>query len=738
MPTIVWGASREPRHDQAVRAKIYTFLDKLSEDDTVPGLHIEPMQQPRDARVRTGRVDIQWRAVLFKIEPSGGEPAYVYAGTWHHDEAIRRARTTVLSMNPVNGLAVVRQELEAAGIGEELPVEPRLRRDDAAADVSVPLLTDRGYFVADLTDEFGFDPATAAAAFRLENEDALLDFASALQNAWQADVLISMGAGTALHEIKAGLRVDEPVISGPEADEDTRLLDALRHPASQMQFTFIDDSDELRRVIEGGDFGAWRVFLHPEQREYVERNRSGSFRLTGGAGTGKTVVLLHRARHLATKNRDARIVLTTFTRALADNLRRDLERLDPDLHLADQLGDAGIFVRGVDQLANDVRIKAGADAYAAAAVGVLGAATNGTAAASELDWSSAISEAGVDLPVALRSDSFFAGEYSQIILPHRIRALDDYLNVRRLGRGVALDPARRLTVWKVIDQARRDHRVSGGLSFGEIAAVSAEWLTASGTSFADHVLIDEAQDLEPAKWQFLRAIVGEGPDDLFIADDTHQRIYGQPTVLKRYGVAVQGRSRRLTLNYRTTLENLQYAMGILSGTEYTDAEEDAVFTAGYRSSRRGPAPLLHATRSDAAQLDVIANDVQRWLDEGVKPETIAILAASNSSAKKVQHALAERDLPVALLTSPRASGGRPVAMTMHMAKGMEFSRVVLFDVSDGSFPPSFAYRSVPSEEKDDLDRRFRSLLYVAASRARDELVVTWKGSPSALLLTLQR
>ena len=733
MPTIVWGAAKEPKHDPAVKAKIYTFLDKLSDDDASPGLHIEPMQQPLDARVRTGRVDLQWRAVLFKLEPAGGEPAYVYAGTWKHDEAIKRARTTVLSMNPVNGLAVVKQALESAE-DIELPTAPKTQPSAEPASEVVPLLTQQGFFITDLTDEFGFDRETAEAAFQIMGEDALVDFAADLDTAWQADVLIAMGAGTALHLIKAELRLDEPVVTDPTADDDTKLLEALKHPAAQMQFTFIDDTDELRRVIEGGDFGAWRVFLHPEQREYAEKPRSGSFRLTGGAGTGKTVVLLHRARHLAQQSPDARIVLTTYTRALAENLRRDLERLDPDLPFADRLGGSGILVRGVDQIASDVRGVAGGDAYGAAALQVIGSTRDSTATVAEMDWKSAIHEAGSDLPISLRSEAFFDGEYSQVILPHRIRELDDYLLVRRPGRGVALDRTRRTAVWAVIEQARKNQRIAGSLSFGEIAAVSARWLESGGEKQADHVLIDEAQDLIPSKWQLLRNLVAEGPDDLFIADDTHQRIYGQPTVLKRYGIAVQGRSRRLTLNYRTTLENLRYALEILSGVEYSDAEAEDVTTEGYRSSRSGPKPATRPSKSDAAQFDAIASDVQRWIEEGVKPETIAILSASNTASKKVQQGLGQRGIPVALLNSPRITGGQPVAMTMHTAKGMEFSRVVLFDVSDGAFPPTFAYKNLPEEERSDLDKRFRSLLYVAASRARDELVVTWKGAPSALLL----
>ncbi|WP_336641254.1 UvrD-helicase domain-containing protein [Microbacterium sp. USHLN272] len=732
MPTIVWGASKDPKHDQAVKAKIYTFLDKLSDDDTVPGLHIEPMQQPVDSRVRTGRVDIHWRAVLFKLEPMGGEPTYVYAGTWHHDEAIKRARTTCLSMNPVNGLAVFRQEVEAFDDVAELPaaVSPAV----AAVPTASPLLSELGFFVTDLTGEFGFDPETAEAAFRMSDEEELLDFASGLDNAWQADVLVAMGAGTALHLIKSELRLDEPIVTDPTADDDTRLLEALRHPAAQMQFTFIDDTEELRRVIEGGDFGAWRVFLHPEQREHVEKSRKGSFRLTGGAGTGKTVVLLHRARQLARRNPDARIVLTTFTRALAENLRRDLERLDPDIRFASKLGAPGILVRGVDQIASDIRALAGGNSYGDVALQVIGSTRDSTAIAAEMDWKSALHEVGDALPVSLRSEAFFEGEYTQVVLPHGVHDLDDYLTVRRPGRRVALDRSRRTAVWGVIEQARKNHRIAGALSFAEVAAVSAEWLRDSERNVADHVLVDEAQDLVPSKWQLLRALVAEGPDDLFIADDTHQRIYGQTIVLKRYGIAVRGRSRRLTLNYRTTLENLRYAMGILAGVEYEDSEAKGVTTDGYRSSRSGPRPATRSTKSDAGQFDAIAEDVKRWIDDGVKPETIAILSASNTASNKIQQALGQRGVAVALLNAPRITGGQPVAMTMHAAKGMEFSRVVLFDVSDGSFPPSVAYKGVPDEEKPDLDKRFRSLLYVAVSRARDELVVTWKGSPSHLLI----
>lgn len=732
MPLITFALRKQPNHGNDVKAKIQTFIEKLSQNDALPGLHIEPINGAADPRARTGRVDIHLRAVLFRIDPPDGQTHYIYAGTWPHDEGTEKAKKLTLHVNPVNGVLELRDAIAAQEPSVTAPTYATAY-DEQPKTASEPLLPKLGYQITDLTDDFGFAQPIADKAFEASDEDALLEFADTLDTPWQQEVLLSMAAGEALHLIRAQLGLDEPVEIDPDDDEATKVLKALEHPASRMQFTYIENSEELRRVIEDGDFGAWRVFLHPEQRTYVEKDYSGSFRLSGGAGTGKTVVLLHRARRLALADPSTRVVLTTFTRALADNLRRDLERLDADVPIADKLGEPGVLVRGVDQLAAEVRQLA-ADAFGQAALDTIGSVREKTASPAEPDWSAAITQAGSSLPIALQSASFFDDEYTQVVLPAGILDASAYFAVRRPGRGVALDRTRRAAVWHVIEQMRKDQRIANALGYGEIAAISARWLASTETTLADHVLVDEGQDLEPSKWLLLRAMVAEHPNDLFIADDSHQRIYGRPTVLKHYGIRIQGRSRRLTLNYRTTLENLRFALGVLAGEDYKDAEDGEVTLQGYRSARSGPKPSTHAAKSDADQIDLIAADTKRWMEDGVRPETIAILAASNNAAKKVQQGLAQRDVSVSLLTQPRVTGGQPVVMTMHTAKGLEFSRVVLFDVSDGAFPPPWAYKGIPDEDKPDKDKQFRSLLYVAASRARDELVVTWKGAPSGLLL----
>ena len=268
------------------------------------------------------------------------------------------------------------------------------------------------------------------------------------------------------------------------------------------------------------------------------------------------------------------------------------------------------------------------------------------------------------------------------------------------------------------------------------AAIGAELLDASSESLADHVLVDEGQDLGPSHWQFLRALADEGPDDLFIAEDSHQRIYGHRIVLGRYGIKIVGRSQRLRLNYRTTAQNLRYAVSVLTGSEFVDLEEQAEDASEYRSARVGPLPRLLQTATADESFVQAASVVGRWMAEladGEGQETIGILVRTEQAAEALVRALDERAIATRFVSNKTVPAGKPVVMTMHRAKGMEFSKVLLFGVDDSSLPASFALTEVVESDREDILQKEKSLLYVAMTRARDELVVIWAGDPSDLL-----
>lgn len=717
--------------DGSIKNKVYDFFEKLNADDTQPSLHIEPMKAAIDPRVRTGRVDLHYRAVLFRVDDKASGPTYIYMGTWGHDEAIKLAERATLRVNPINGT------LEGLiGDPATAPTDPDSPPPIPKPEPELSYLAGVGYTLADLTDGLGISAAVAERAMAAADEAALVDAAEGALD-WEGSALLDLATGIGIETIREKHGFTEAPVDA-ERDEDEEIIKALDRPASKMQFAFIEDNDELRRVIEGGDFAAWRIFLHPEQRKYVESDTSGAFRLSGGAGTGKTVVAIHRARRLSKQNPEARVVLTTYNTALAEGLKADVRALDPDVVIADKPGDVGIYVGGIDSLAKAVVDSSWS--YVAAAFqtvfgrsGVVGPQRTSAFAV----WRDVAAAVQSDLDSKLAAPGFLDSEYISVVLANRITSLEQYAKVARPGRGVRLSRPQRIAVWNLVDAYRRQSEMDETLSFPEVLALAAEALrirAEAGEGYlADHVIVDEAQDLHATHWALLRALAPEAPNDLFIAEDSHQRIYGSPIVLSRFGIKIVGRSRRLTLNYRTTAQNLAFAVGVLSGAQYTDLEQEAENTSEYRSARSGPEPQLIGCENQVAELQKVADLIKSWLDDGVVPESIAVLTRSQDDRDRFVRGLSERGVPVRAVDRTAATPGQPVVMTMHRAKGMEFSRVILSGADDKHVPAPVALRGVPDEERAEALLRERSLLYVASSRARDSLVVTWSGKRSELL-----
>lgn len=718
--------------EPALKKKAFSFLEKLMTDPTAPGLHIEPIVNSADSRVRTGRVDQGARAVLFKLT-SGEGTDWLIHGFFAHDEANHIAERIRLGVDPRTGVTRIVEDEAPRTAPQPAPTAAVTVEEKPAPPAG--MLASYGFTADDLVGDLGLDESLAARALSAPDEDALLEVAAGADEL-SALMLIDLSGGRAIDEIRKqyGLvRREEH-----ELDTDHSVLEGMRAPAGRTLFAWIESNDELKRVIDEGDFGAWRVFLHPDQRQFVDKHYAGSARISGGAGTGKTVVLLHRTAALARRGPMPHVLLTTFTKNLASMLHADLRRLDPELPLAERIGEPGAYVSGIDSLAAQIVRGAGKDIAAAAEL-VLGVA------ASEVqpdtggeEWGDALATAGQSLPPALRSSAFMAEEYASIVLPNRITSRTAYLRVRRQGRGVALDRGARMAVWDVIEAYRAAGRAFSRVDFDEVAALAAAHLDlrakAGDPRPFDHVLVDEGQDLSPTRWQLLRAAVGAGADDLFIAEDSHQRIYGHRVTLSHYGIGIVGRSRRLQLNYRTTAQVLRWAMSVLDGGDYVDIDGNQEDRTGYRSARTGPRPEVVQARDQNEEYDLAAAKIKEWLaEDGVAPETFAVLVRDRWQQSRVVDALAERGVTLRPVGADAVKAGQPVVMTMHRAKGTEFSKVLLFGIREGAIP------AIPKDQKydesavTDAELRERSLLYVASTRARDVLVVTYSNELSHLV-----
>ena len=604
-----------------------------------------------------------------------------------------------------------------------------------------------GLTVEILRDELGIDVRLAAAALAAERESQLLDLASTARVSWQGEALLNLATGATIEDIREdfGLRLSRDVAAEPT---DADLIAGLRTRAARSTFTWLETDEDLRRAIEGLSFAEWQLFLHPQQRALVERRANGPMRVSGGAGTGKTVIAVHRAVELAERDaaegREPRILLTTYTRNLADDLRRQVAQLEPRLSFTERLGESGVMVSGLDRVARMILQRAGSE-ITPIAQGVIGQARARVLTYPRGSvWQEVLTLMGDELPEGLRSADFLESEYELIVLPQRITSLRQYLRVRRPGRGVALDRSRRAAVWKAVERYRDRSADLGVTSFSEQLALAAAWLDheadlGSPRPFR-HVLVDEAQDLSPAHLQLLRALVESGSDDLFLAEDSHQRIYGKKITLSHYGIQVRGRSRRLTRNYRTTRQNLDVAFGILDPGTYEDMEGQAE-EHHYISPRSGPEPLLLHATDRADELSKAAELLTVWLEqdrdsEDSAPETIAVLVRDRYQRDAVVNGLAQHGIEVRAVDREAAGRGMPVVMTMHRAKGLEFRKVLLFDVSRNAIPRSLRDQQYSEADRDDALLRERSLLYVAATRARDQLAISWSGEASPLITAL--
>jgi superfamily I DNA/RNA helicase len=688
-----------------VQNSVKLAIDKFAEH-VYAGLHLEKLTRCKDDRIRTIRVDQSWRGVV--LAPDKGD-TYSLIRVMRHDQAIEYAASHRFTVNEALGVVEVRDQ---AGLDE---MQPALEQAARATDARLLAHVSE----ADL-GRLGIDENTRTIA-RLLTSDAHLDALQHMIPEAQYNALYLLAGGLPVEEVWA--EVAQYAAAGtPQGDQvDTgNLVKAMERTPGRV--VFVQGNEELDKFLEH-PFAAWRIFLHPAQRKIAYAHRyAGPAQVTGGAGTGKTVTALHRAAYLARRCTEqlfvsesaASVLLTTFTRNLADTLLTQFELLVDDAEIRAQ-----VEIRNVDSLAHRV-------------VGQARDAKPVIAQGRELEdlWATAVKEAG--LPYA---PSFLNREWEQVILAQDLRTEQEYLTASRAGQGTPLGKAQRRQVWALTQRVERQLRALGRDTFTQLANEAARALRDGTVKLRyRHVIIDEAQDLHPAQWRLLRAAVPIRPNDLFIVGDAHQRIYDNHVSLARVGVNVRGRSKRLTVNYRTTQEILALAVPALGKARVNGLDDEADTLAGYRSPLHGRRPKVVAARTREAEYEALVRHVTAWRDAGIEPHAIGVAARSNWLVKEAAAALSAAGLRTVSLSAKSSRDAVRVG-TMHGMKGLEFQAVAVIGVSDGLVPAPSAVTDAaedPVAHAQDLQRE-RCLLFVALTRARDHLYISYSGAPSTFL-----
>ncbi|WP_326815374.1 UvrD-helicase domain-containing protein [Streptomyces sp. NBC_01763] len=740
---------------RSVKGAIYDFQHKFKNNPGSTGLQLKQLKGHE--KLWSARVNDEYRALLLRL----ADDDWLIVSVKHRKDVYEHLDRLAYSVNRITGgieyvdLQVVEESMLAARAATALPAPPVVDRapepaqppqaerpteSAPAAPIPAPTLLFAAWTEQQLTD-LGVAGPLIPVIQALTTEDQLLglvDYAPQLTG----EVLLALYDNKSFDDVLE--QVTAPVAT-PETVDPTDFQAAVERPA-----TIVTTTDEaLREALEGEDFGRWKVFLHPTQAKLVNREYSGPARVGGGPGTGKTIVALHRVKHLVEQlppGRDKPILLTTFNKNLAADLRSRLLALGGEPLLA------RVEISHVDQLA--LRIVREAEP------GSRKQTIDDNQAVRE--WRSLLEE----LDESDWDAEFLQDEWSQVILGQAVTSRTEYFRARRAGRGRTLTRTERADIWQLAErftqrldrlgrqtwdqvseraarlEMQREQRIlaidqqreeAGGLDNIHLQAGSGGWLRYRYR----HVVVDEAQDLRPAHWKMLRAMIAHSRNDLFLVGDTHQRIYKNQVTLGSLGINIRGRASKLSLSYRTTRQILRSALDVLSQEKYDDLDGSEENLAGYRSVLSGGVPDLHGCSDWGTEREGIAALIDSWGD--IPHEQIAICVPTNQMASETATTLAEHGIRAMEIgpDGPRGDGGVHIG-TMFRFKGLEYQRMIVAGASDGLIPRDDVNRrrtTDPARYRREVQQA-RSLLFVATTRARDSLDIFWHGMPSPFLAPL--
>ena len=681
--------------DEQKAAKTTAF--DLQTNPSQPGLSFHRVDKSKDPNFWSVRVSRDVRIIVHKRAEST-----VLCYVDHHDDAYKWAERRKLETHPKTGAA---QLVEVRETVREITV-PRVV--DAVPEVQTKPLLFTGISDDALLD-YGV-PGEWLNDVRAADEDSVLDLAEHLP-AEAAEALLVLAVGgtpqtaPALSAPPSFEASDLPMVAEAPAEYGGTLpSDPFEHPDAQRRFRVMHDIAELERALSY-PWEKWAVFLHPVQRQVVEKYYSGPARVFGTAGTGKTVVALHRAVHLARNNPEARVLLTIFSDTLADALRTKLTRL---IHNEPRLAER-VEVEAIDTVGERLyRSQFGPPRIA-----------------TREEVKELLADAAAGAEKGNFSPRFLLGEWENVVDAWQLDTWEAYRDVRRLGRKTRLPAERRAMLWGIFEKVRTELQNRGWLTKAGMFGLLAENLKDRPHPPFEFAIVDEAQDIGVAQLRFLAALGGDRPNGLFFAGDMGQRIFQMPFSWKEIGVEVRGRSQILKLNYRTS-HQIRVKADRLLGPEVADVDGNVEDRRGTVSAFNGPEPAVRLFNTQQEEADAVGQWLQQRANEGVSPGEMGVFVRSAAQLDRARKAVAVAGLFFQVLDERGSTGGDRVSIsTMHLAKGLEFRAVAVMACDDEVVPLQERIENVADEA--DLEEVYdteRHLLYVACTRARDHLMIT--------------
>jgi superfamily I DNA/RNA helicase len=660
------------------QSQLLKWALKFQSNPTGAGMNYEKLPMCKDPRLRSVRINQDWRGIVF--QPQSGN-LFVLLHADHHDRAYYWAKNRKMTINPETGamqLVLIEEVVEA----------------EAASQPA-----SRGAF-DELQDseliKLGVPPELVSKVRIVADEESLDEIRERLPVEAYEGLFLAM-AGYSVGQILK----DREVFMPPKVDvEDYET--ALETPESQSRFFLIEDDAALEKAIHS-PLEQWRIFLHPSQKRLARGDRNGSMRVLGGAGTGKTVVAMHRASWLAEHRTPdgQKVLFTTFTRNLAQDIQDNLEKLC-----------APTVLRRIEVINLDRWVVRFLKKHRYPQEIIFNYQDSKLAAEA---WDSALTL--VDPKLGLDSN-FYREEWERVIQPQGVRDLGGYRAAKRIGRTGALNRKKRDAIWPVFEEYRNQLAEHSLKEIDDAYRDCAE-LIAQEDSFGfsySAIVVDETQDFGTQALKLLRALIPVGSNDLFLVGDGHQRIYSRNrAVLGHCGINIRGRSRKLYLNYRTTDEIRKYAVGLLEGREIDDLDGELDESTRYKSISHGPTPIIESAKDLGEAAQRVQSILQQFADEGSaeSPRT-CLMTYRQRDRNRLQQLLDQSGVQTYTLEKENSDAGGPSVLclaTMHRSKGLEFDQVIV--VVDKAFLD------------DDPIEDARNLIHVALTRARRKAAMVW-------------
>jgi superfamily I DNA/RNA helicase/mRNA-degrading endonuclease RelE of RelBE toxin-antitoxin system len=660
--------------DQEQKTVKTTAFD-LQMNPAHPSMKFHKIENARDTNFWSVRASSDIRIIIHKTASS-----LLLCYTDHHDNAYKWAERRKLEIHPKTGAA---QLVKIREMVREIPVNKYVAKKPAARPK--PRLFEN--IPQDQLLGYGIPREWMDEVYNAD-EDTVLELADHLPGE----------AAEALLELATG---GTPIPAEP-ASTDT---DPFEHPDALRRFRIMKDIEELRLALEY-PWDKWTVFLHPEQKQIVEKAYNGPVRVSGSAGTGKTIVALHRAVFLARTHPESRILLTTFSDTLASALSAKLKRL----------------------ISHEPRIGERLEVLSINAIGrrLYELNIGKPRLASDEDIQPLLTEAAENVKGHQFSRRFLINEWTDVVDAWQLKNWEAYRDVKRLGRKARLPEKQRVILWEIFSKVWENLRHRELITYPELFTALAAWAETSKHLPFDFLITDEAQDLSIAQLRFLAAMGAGRPDSLFFAGDIGQQIFQQPFSWKALGIDIRGRSRTLQINYRTS-HQIRMQADLLLGPELSDVDGNKEKRNTTISVFNGPHPAIMIVDTPADEIKAVS----KWLSDriaqqGIKPHEIGVFVRSAAELDRGIRAANHANLKFAVLDSTiETRAGHVSVSTMHLAKGLEF-RAVAVMACDGDVIP-LAQRIETAADESDLEEVYnteRHLLYVACTRARDHLLVT--------------